>query len=159
MLGSSKKRSLSGVKAAESGTLLAFCAQNAAKFQHILPGGKALAECGRCLLDYLSLTRSAPLRIAPQVIQKISDALVRYCTIRERAQITWKPKVHLSLHMIKDMTVFGSPYLNGTWLDEGLNAKLAAVAKPAHVAVWSLRIMASFGHEAGAIRKKPTLAL
>jgi hypothetical protein len=165
MLGSSNKRSLSGVKAAESGTLLAFCAENARKYEHILPGGKALAECGRCLLEYLSQTRSAPLRVPPPVVQNISDALVRYCFLQEKAQIPWKPKVHLSTHMIKDMTVFGNPFLNGTWLDEGLNAKLAAVAKSAHVAVWSRRIMASFGHEAGptaqackAIRKKPRLA-
>jgi hypothetical protein len=149
MLGKSDARVMKGVKAAESGTLLAFCVQYAVKFRAVLPGGEALVACGESLLAYLDVTRSAPLRMPLSDRLRLSGALVRFLQNREAAQVAWKPKTHLMIHFIPDSVKFGNPRLNGTWLDESLNMKLAAVAASAHSAVWSLRIMACFGHEAG----------
>ena len=140
-LGTAGRPVLGVVKAAESGSLMCFCAYAADKYQARLPGGKALAGCGECLLRYISLTRSSALVFPGKSLQGIADSFARFLTLREAAGIAWKPKAHLMLHMVTDSANFGNPYLNGTWVDESLNMKLAAVAQAAHVSAWSQQIM------------------
>ena len=148
-LGTADRPALSVVKAAESGSLMEFCAYAASRYQDRLPGGRALVGCGECLVRYLSLTRASPLVLTRKTLQGIADSFARFLTLRQDAGIAWKPKAHLMVHMPQDAAFFGNPYLNGTWVDESLNSKLAVVAQSAHISVWSQRIMACFGHAAG----------
>jgi hypothetical protein len=157
MLGTAAKRNLHA-KAAESGTLAAFAFAFAQKHQSLLTRGSALVNCGLGLMQYMDITRASPLRMTDSDRQAIADALIRFLNFREAAGVEWKPKVHLACHFVADAGFFGNPLLTGTWLDEGLNAQLAAVCKSAHAAVWSQRVLASFGHQAGPAVRAATLA-
>ena len=157
MIGTTAKRHLHA-KAAESGTLAAFAFAYAEKHRARLPRGSALVNCGRGLMQYMDITRSSPLRMTDSARQAIADAIVRYTNFREAAVKEWKPKVHLCCHFPADSGHFGNPLLTGTWLDEGLNMQLAAVCRSAHAAVWSQRVLASFGHSAGPAIRAATLA-
>ena len=153
MIGTSGNRDMKGVKAAESSTLLRFCVSQVGRFQDKLRGGDALLVCGKALWKYLDLTRASPWRLSASARQGICDAFVRFLTFRERAQIAWKPKTHLMIHMISDCAKFGNPYVNGTWLDEGLNIQLSRVCRSAHAQVWFVRVLVSMEHKAGPIAK------
>lgn len=147
-LGTRDRPALSS-KAAESGTLVAFAFHLASVHRESLSRGPALVQAGRGLMDYLRITRSEPLRMRAACRQALSDAIGRFVFNREAAGIPFKPKAHLAVHMIADSHRFGNPYCTGTWLDEGLNRQLAAVCATAHPAVWSQRVLASFGHQVG----------
>ena len=136
-------------KAGESGTFLRFAVSLVHMYKSKLRGGNALAEAGDALLNYLDVTRSSPLRMAPADRQRLADAVLRFVSLREAAGVAFKPKAHLFVHVLHDAVRFGNPYRTGTWLDEGLNSKLAAVCASAHACVWSQRVLATFQHELG----------
>ena len=148
MLGSRGHRALHA-KAAESGTLLYFAVDYAELHSASLACGDALVNCGLGLRQYMEVTRSSPLRMDAAARQGLADSILRYLTYRDDAGVEWKPKAHLSSHIVHDGGRFGNPLCTGTWLDEGLNAQLAAVCRSSHAAVWSQRVLASFGHQAG----------
>ena len=60
--------------------------------------------------------------------------------------------------MSTDLNKFGNPLYTGTWLDEGLNAKLASVSRGAHALVWERRVLAVCAHEKGPVSKAGVLA-
>ena len=148
MLGSRDRPTLSA-KAAESGTMVFFATWLAKTHVASLPLGAPLVAAGEALSRYMDLTRSAPLKLATATRQQIADALLRFLTLREDAGIAFKPKAHLAAHIIHDLWFFGNPMRTGTWLDEGLNAKLSAVCGAAHAQVWSQRVVATFSSEGG----------
>ena len=148
MLGTRDKPSITA-KAGESGTFVYFVQHLVTVHKRSLPRGEALHAAGECLLKYLSVTRGCGLRMPVTARQAVADALVKFVGLREAAGIPFKPKAHLTVHMISDCARFGNPRLTGTWVDEGLNAALAATCRAAHAAVWSERVMACFGHSAG----------
>jgi hypothetical protein len=148
MLGTRDKPGISA-KAAESGTLLAFAFDLAKLYRLVLPHGSALVGAGEALMKYMEVTRSSELRLSTSARQNLADAIVRFVTLRESAGVLFKPKCHLMVHMLEDALKFGNPRCTGTWLDEGLNAQLAAVCRSAHMSVWTTRILASFAHHAG----------
>eukprot|EP00974_Lingulodinium_polyedra_P041822 4015936-Lingulodinium_polyedra.AAC.1 len=61
--------------------------------------------------------------------------------------------MHLCLHLVVDIGRFGNPLCTGTWLDEGLNMKLASVSRSAYSHVWSRRVLATFNHPHGPTAK------
>lgn len=136
-------------KAAESGTLLMWAHSLATEYQRALPSGRALVECGKGLVEYMQVTRQSDLRMSAADRQRVADGIVRFLHFRESAGVAWKPKAHLSSHMIADAKTFGNPFRTGTWLDEGLNKDLANVCAAAHSLVWSQRVLASFAHASG----------
>jgi hypothetical protein len=148
MLGSRERPTISA-KAGESGTLVAFAYELATKHRAVLSDGSALVGAGAALMQYMQVSRSNPLRLSVEARQSIADALIRFVTLREAAGIVFKPKAHLVTHMIADLGRFGNPCNTGTWVDEGLNARLAAVCKSSNRAVWSQRVMAVFRHDSG----------
>jgi hypothetical protein len=91
-LGTADRPALSVVKAAASGSLMEFCAYVASRYQDRVPGGRALAGCGECLVRYLSLTRASPLVLTRKTLQGIADSFARFLTLRQDAGIAWKPK-------------------------------------------------------------------
>ena len=147
-LGTSDRPALHA-KAAESGSLLGFAVSFAQIHKAALPRGPALTAAGEALLRYMTVTRSAPLRMTVGHRQDLSDAIVRYVSLADDAGIIWKPKQHLMVHILRDAAFFGNPMCTGTWLDESLNNQLAAVCRTAHSAVWSMRVLSTMGHAAG----------
>ena len=148
-MGSHDKPALVGVKAAESGTLLRFAVSLAEEYRHRLARGGALVAAGRGLVKYLDATRQAPLRLPAAKRQALTDGLVECMANRVSAGVPFKPKLHLCTHIPKDAKSFGDPCATGTWVDEGLNSKLAAVCASARSAVWSERVLGTFAHSAG----------
>ena len=148
MLGTRDNPSLKA-KAAESGTLLRFATELARQHRDQLPRGEALVSAGEALMLYMRATRTAPLRMPPANRQMLADAIVGFNAVREDAGIDFKPKMHLCCQLIRDAAFFGNPRCTGTWLDEGLNSKLAAVCASAHALVWSQRVISSFQHILG----------
>jgi hypothetical protein len=140
-------------KAAESGTLMYFAVHAAKKLLPDLPQCSALIAAGDCLLQYMRITRSTPLRMAPNSRQQLIDAVVGYLSLRVAAGIPWKPKCHLLMHMAFEAGWFGNPGLTGTWVDEGLNMQLGMVCRTAHAAVWSMRVLSEYNHPAGPAAK------
>ena len=131
MLGDKVNPIMTGVKAAESGTLVLFCAYLAKKFSDKLPGGRALADCGEALCGYLDATRSEPLKMSKHGQRRMCKCILRFVSLREKALVPWKPKVHLFLHFISDSRRFGNPLHTAAWVDEGLNMRLASVCSKA----------------------------
>jgi hypothetical protein len=157
MLGSRDRKALHA-KAAESGTLMYFAFDMAVRHSAVLAGGSALVDCGRGLVQYMEVTRSSSLRLSVAARQGLAEGIVRFLVYRHDAGVEWKPKAHLSSHIVQDGGHFGNPLCTGTWLDEGLNCQLAAVCRSAHSAVWSQRVLASFGHKAGPAARAATVA-
>jgi hypothetical protein len=157
MLGTRDRKALHA-KAAESGTLLYFAFDFAVRHSAVLACGSALVDCGRGLVQYMEVTRSSPLRMSASARQGLAESIVRYLVYRDDAGVEWKPKAHLSSHVVHDGGHFGNPLCTGTWLDEGLNAQLAMVCRTAHAAVWSQRVLASFGHKVGPAARAATVA-
>ena len=81
----------SGIKAAESGTLMRFCAQLASRFKAVLKGGRALEVLGESLVQYLDITRAAPLCMSASQTQGMVDALGRAIMVREAAGVLGSP--------------------------------------------------------------------
>ena len=77
------------------------------------------------------------------------DATVDFLSWREAADIPFKPKTHLMLHLASQCHRYGNPLHVATWFDEGLNRQLAQVASTAHGAVWHRRVLATFRSDAG----------
>jgi len=150
---SSKDKGSLGAKGAESGTLLFFAADMADLHKANLPGGLALARAGQALVQYMKITRRSPLRVAPADHQALVDTAIRFMTLREKAGIPYKPKMHLYIHLVYNSGRLGDPLHLGTWIDEGLNRQLAAVCRSAHKAVWHRRVLATFNHSAGPTAK------
>ena len=153
MIGTRDRPTMVSIKAAESGTFVAFAAHMAKTHRDRLTNQAALVAAGDALMKYMEITRGSPLRFTNSARQEFADAMVRYLAVREAAGIPFKPKIHLAAHMILDSAYFGNPCRTGTWLDEGLNAQLAAVCRVAHAHVWSRRVLACFGHAAGPAAK------
>ena len=100
------------------------------------------------------ITRRSHLQLSVADRQGLIDAAITFLSLRERAGIPYKPKMHLMVHMAANATRFGNPRLLGTWLDEGLNRQLANVCRSAHSAVWHRRVLATFNHDALHVKKK-----
>ena len=126
-----------------------FAVHMAHRFKPALAHGQALAAAGDALDTYLALTRSTGLRLSPTERQGLMAAAVRYLVLREQANVKWKPKCHLLVHLCHSAGRFGNPRLMGNWIDEGLNMALAAVCKKANAAVWSKRVMLTCVHLCG----------
>jgi hypothetical protein len=155
MLGTREHKQLHA-KAAESGTLVRFAYDLAVRHRTVL--GSALVHCGSGLMQYLEVTRSSSAKLTDTERQRIADGILRFLSYRAAAGVEWKPKAHLSAHMIADLDRFGNPLCTGTWLDEGLNHQLASICRTAHAAVWSRRILASFANPAGPAVRAARLA-
>ena len=116
----------------------------------LLARGQALLSGGRALLEYLQVARSTGWRQSVGDHQALVDACVRFRKTADAAGVRFKPKHHLYVHLAVSAQHFGNPRLaTSTWVDEGLNSQLAAVAKVSHALVWSKRILASFQHSLG----------
>jgi hypothetical protein len=136
-------------KAAESGTLLSFAVCLANRFENQVEGGHALLIAGRALERYMTITRSSGFHLSIADRQGLVDAAIRFLCVREAAGIHYKPKMHLMLHLVVSAGRFGNPRCLGTWVDEGLNMRLAAVCRSSYASVWSRRVLATFAHPAG----------
>ena len=136
-------------KGAESGTLMAFSVSLARKFRDRLPQRGPLLACGETLLQYMQITREDGWKLPLPACQQLVDCCSRVMTLREAANIAWRPKFHMFAHLVHGARRFGNPRLLGARIDEGLNRDLAAVCKSAHCLVWSRRVMSTFGHAFG----------
>ncbi len=137
-------------KAAESGSLFAFALRLAEQHRGALPHGPALVAAGQALGRYLEITRSSGPSLDGAAWQQLVDAVVRFLSVRESAGISWKPKMHLMVHLVCQSARCGNPRcLASTWVDEGLNMKLAEACRIAHSSVWSRRVLATFAHPSG----------
>ena len=141
-------------KTAETGTLLMFTVDLVAKFKDKLPQGGRLLSAGQSLLTYLEITRNHGLRLPTAARQELVDCAVRYLTLREACGIPWKPKCHMFLHLVFESGVFGNPRFTATWVDEGLNRRLAKVCGAAAACVWAQRVLATFALEKGQAKRK-----
>ena len=144
-----KRHKALAAKAAQSGTLLLFAVEMAAAFAEKLRCGRPLLQTGLALKQYLAVTRSHGLKLPPAARQSLLDCCVRFLSVREAADLPFRPKMHQFVHLVADVGFFGNPLLTANWVDEGLNMQLAAVAKAAHAAVWSRRVLATFRHSLG----------
>ena len=105
-----------------------------------MPTAAALIEAGQSILEYLHLCRSsvgAPL--APAMAQQMLELGLRHLRYCRVAGIPFGPKHHLFVHLMFNSQWAGSPSSYHTFFDEGLNKKIAAVARAAYATVWELR--------------------
>ena len=148
MIGTRNHKALAA-KGAQSGTLLLFAVDQAAKFVEKLRLGRPLLEAGLALRRYLTVTRSHGLQLPAAARQQLVDCCVRFLSVREAADLPWKPKCHQFVHTVTEAGFFGNPLWTANWVDEGLNMQLAAVAKSANATVWSRRVLSTFRHDLG----------
>ena len=157
-IGSPDKASLD-FKAAESGHILLFAVDMVERHYPMLENGEALLAAGTPLRNYMSITRAAGSRISVPERQALVDGAKNFNTFARLCGIRFKPKHHGYCHLAWNTHLFGNPLRwTSTWVDEGLNSKLAAVAKGAHGLTWSQRIISTFIHASGptasAVRRK-----
>lgn len=142
-------------KASASGDLLRFVVDLVGVHFASLQNGEALRGAGRALVKYLDITRSAGWRLNASQRQSLIDACVRFRTLAPLCEVPFKPKHHLFTHLVWQAKLFGNPLRGAaTWVDEGLNSVLRAVARGSHALAWSRRLIATFAHKEG-----PTAAL
>ena len=139
-------------QAAPCGDLFRFSVEMVERHHRLLARGQALLSGGRALLEYLRVTRSTGWRLSVGDHQALVDSFVRFRGVADAAGVRFRPKHHLYAHLVVSAQTFGNPRLaTSTWVDEGLNSQLAAVAKHSHSLVWSKRILASFQHALGPV--------
>eukprot|EP00974_Lingulodinium_polyedra_P131023 11216129-Lingulodinium_polyedra.AAC.1 len=71
--------------------------------RNALAKGGELVLAGEALLDYLDITRRHGPCIPPADHQRITESMLRFLSLRERAGISFKPKMHLCLHLVVDI--------------------------------------------------------
>jgi hypothetical protein len=65
-------------KAAETGTLVKFCADLCRTFEHKLQGGRALVGCASALETYMRITRNSGVRLSVRDRQGLMDAALSF---------------------------------------------------------------------------------
>jgi hypothetical protein len=153
----SKTKPILRAKAAESGSLLYFATDMCRRHVDILPQGRHLLDAGVGLVSYMTITRSAGWKLSASEQQSLVDAMLQFLNNRRQAGISFKPKMHLFVHLVKSASRYGNPRLMGTWKDEGLNMQLADVCRSANTSVWHKRVLATFSHACGPTAEKKTV--
>ena len=145
-LGAKDRPSLTGPKAAETGSLLGFAVSMCQTYEQQIDRGAALTRAGEALLEYHTITRRAEHQLDAVDTQGIMDATLRFLAVREQCGLPYIPKMHLMVHLAYQVRFFGNPRLTATWEDEGVNRQFAAVCKSAHASVWHRRVLATMNH-------------
>ena len=148
-IGAEDSPSLSGPKAAQTGSLMLFVVDLLRECWSSVVGGKALLRCGECLERYLSITRKAGPRLRPGETQALFDAILGFLSMRESAQLPWIPKMHLMVHLAHQAAVHGNPAYLATWHDEAVNMHFSKVCQAAHPIVFEKRVLATLSHKFG----------
>ena len=144
MLGSEAHPSLS-TKAAETGSLLGFCRERVNQHVDKLGNeGRSLATVGNSLVACRAvMAESGPVLNAGQHADLCHHARVAF-EARDEAGIPFTPKWHLFLHICERAIRQGNPRFQSTFVDEGYNGRLAALAACCHRMTWYKRVLAGF---------------
>ena len=144
MLGTFTKKGLA-TKAAETGTLLEFCRDLVAEFKNRLGArGPPLVAVGGSLALMRNIMRTEPTRMSDKACMQLADAAKRAMTLRAAAGVPLKPKWHLMLHLFRHARKKGNPASYSTFVDEGLNGKLAKMARGCHALTWHRSLLSTF---------------
>ena len=144
MLGSKEHPHLS-TKGAETATLLQFVVAKVTDHVGKLgEEGVALQACGDNLVRLLTLLRSNGPVLTTPANQAMVDAAKRAFVMAGAAGILRTPKFHLMLHLVANARYSGNPHWHSTFIDEGWNGRLKALACRAHRLNWHLRVLAHF---------------
>ena len=144
MLGSVPHPSLS-TKAAETGTLLGFCYDMLRKHEAKLgERGGLLRAVGHELVSAQDLMGTCGPKMTRHECEQLCNHARRAFALRGVAQIPFTPKWHLFLHICQRAYYFGNPRTYSTFIDEGYNGRLAALAGQCHRQTWHKRVLAGF---------------
>ena len=145
MLGTPTQPTLA-TKAAETGTLLQWCALKLAELPTARLGqqGTALHEVGRSFRKMAETMKRNPRVFPNSELQRFVDATISAFQNRESAGIPWTPKWHLMLHVAARARVAGNPRFYSTFLDEDYNFRVAKMAAVCHRFTWHNNLLSGF---------------
>ena len=107
-LGSRDSRELTA-KAAESSTLLFIAIDIIEKHKDRMSNPTPLLEAGKALEELMDIARSHGLRLPTAAHDRLMASYLCFLHAREPAEIPWKPKVHLAVHLVFSAGRFGNP--------------------------------------------------
>ena len=125
-------------KAAETGPLINWCNRLLTDFQ--VAGGAYLLGAGQALHRHMRVIKEEPRQMSAAGTQELLDTFLRHCACMKTAGAKFVPKHHLWCHLVLLAPINGNPRYYSTFLDESLNAVVAAVAHASHPATWEKRI-------------------
>ena len=154
MLGSNEKRTLA-TKGAETGTLLFFCREEAARHMRKLgAAGTHVVKLGNSLCDMLEILRSSPRVMTPEQRKALVATAKSAFELRERATVPFVPKWHLVLHLAARAGFSGNPNFHNTFVDEHWNGELKKSAQGCSRLTWYHRVITAFRYRLAQFRKR-----
>ena len=150
MLGSRALPTLSA-KAVETKDTLPFVLELLVQHADRLgPTAPHLLQAGQALSKYLLLLDASPTVVPIPVLDNMFACIKRFAqAIAELPTFPRRYKNHALMHMVASTEWHGNPNWYATFVDEGLNSVLSAIAGSAHRRVWEERIFAHFEASGG----------
>ena len=132
-------------KAADIGTLLVFCRVLFRRLEHRVGAkGGALVGLGEALVRMRDRMRTQPRILPLETCQELVDCAKRASVLREEAEVAWRPKWHMLLHLASRAFHSGNPNWHQTFLGEHHNGLLAKLAATCHRLTWHARVLSQF---------------
>ena len=114
------------LKASETWTFLLFIIDQLRPLYH-LPYHRELLAAGQALIELNGVWKLSPWRMPANMVQQSFDLYNRFleCTDAiDGYRDFFKPKRHIAVHLLRDLTHFGCPKVYANWLNESLNKTL-----------------------------------
>lgn len=141
MLGDKDTRTV-GTKGAETWSLILFFVEELKAHPHIIDQPRILRAC-EALVELITTWQHASWVLTAQELETCFNAWSTFIELTYGIATLEIPKRHLSLHLMRELKVFGTPRFYSVWTDESLNKTLKATCREVHQHTFDYHVLAS----------------